>query len=159
MDCLEVGCNAEECPGHITCICPNKVPTLKLKFLQNQRKRGGGKLSYVHPSKIRAFKEKMMYDEQSTSAGPHIDLQHDLNDSSVDTSSNSDESYEPEFDDMMKTANYSKNKKKYYNLALAVMRHPEQSIRAAAEIGEPPKNCLKLVGRGISQFLSKFLAC
>ena len=123
-NCQEVSCPKVVCPGHITCLCKEKIPTTKLRMLITNRTRGGGARSFVHSSKLLAREEEMLQETRQET------------DMEIDFNNNPDESiYEEEDSDGEdETVCYDKNTASWDNLCLAVMRHPDQSIHAAAEI-------------------------
>ena len=124
-NCQEVACPKVVCPGHITCLCKEKLPTTKLRMLIKNRTRGGGARSFVHSSKLLAREEEMLQ-ETRQETDMEVDSNNNLDESISEDSEDSDDDNE--------AVCYDKNTASWDNLCLAVMRHPDQSIHAAAEI-------------------------
>ena len=106
------------CPAHINCICPDiqKIPKRKLRYIREQRLRGGGGNSgFIHPLKINPNKKLKV---ENSDAGMNDESDNDPSDPS-DT---------PYINERPTTAIY------HPLTALAIMRHPDQSFRAASEI-------------------------
>ena len=106
------------CPAHINCICPDikKLPKRKLRYMREQRLRGeGGNSGFIHPLKINPNKKLKV---ESSDAGMNDESDNDPSDPS-DT---------PYINERPTTSIH------HPLTALAIMRHPDQSFRAASEI-------------------------